>query len=346
MKYNLLEELTDISAFPGEESKIHELIKREISGYAEEIKSLKTGSMFAIKLGTPGKCSIMLDAHIDEVGAIVSGITDEGFLRMQSNFIDPKILPGSIVEIHGKQEIKGIIGIKPFHLTREEDLKKAFPIKELFIDCGLNKKEIEETVSVGDSVTFYPSFSKINELVSNKALDDRIGVYVIIEIFKRLKKISPIMNVVGHFASQEEFTTFGAITSTYVLKPDCAVAIDVTHGFSPNVSKQEGFELGKGPAVFIGPSTDRVINRKIIDTSQKYGIPLQKEVGILSGTDATYIQTVEKGVPVGVVSIPIRYMHTPHEVADPQDIEKTINLLSLFIQEIDGSFLEALYGEH
>ena len=344
--YDLLEELTNMSAFPGEESNVHDLIKREILKYADKINSLKTGSMFAIKTGSPGKCSIMLDAHIDEVGAIVSGITEEGFLRIQSNFIDPKILPGSVIAVHGKKEIKGVIGIKPFHLTSQEDLEKAFRIQELFVDCGLNKKEIEEIVSIGDSITFSPSFSKINELVSNKALDDRIGAYVIIEVFKRLKRINHIINVIGHFACQEEFSALGAITSTYVLKPDFAIAIDVTHASSPNVSQKHSSELGKGPTVFIGPSVDRVLNKKIIDTAQKYGIPFQKEVGILSGTDATYIQIVEKGIPVGVVSIPLRYMHTPVEVVDPQDVEKTINLLSLFIQEVDASFLEALYGEY
>jgi putative aminopeptidase FrvX len=346
MENNLLKDLSDIPAFPGEESNLHDLIKKEISTYADEVKSLKTGSIFAIKLGSPGKCSIMLDAHIDEVGGIISGITENGFLRFQSEFIDEKILPGLIVEINGKQKIKGIIGIKPPHLETKEEQKKAIPIKELYIDCGLNKKEIEENVSIGDSVTFLPSFTQLNGLVSNKALDDRIGAYIIIEMFKRLKKINHIMNVIGHFSSQEEFSTLGAITSTYVLKPDFAIAIDVTHATSPYVSEREGFEFGKGPAIFVGPITDRVINKKLFDTANKYGIPLQKEVGVATGTDATYIQTVEKGVPVGVVSIPLRYMHTPVEVSDPQDIEKAINLLSLFIQEIDSSFMEVLYGEH
>lgn len=346
LDYSLLEEMTNVSAFPGEESRVHDLVKKEISKYADEMNSLKTGSMFAVKSGSPGKCSMMLDAHIDEVGAIVSGITEEGFLRIQSNFIDPKILPGSVVSIHGHKETKGVIGIKPFHLTSQEDLKKAFLIQELFVDCGLSKKEIEEIVSIGDTITFSPSFTKLEGLISNKALDDRIGAYVIIEVFKRLKKINHITNVIGHFASQEEFSALGAITSTYVLKPDFAIAIDVTHASSPEISEKDAFELGKGPVIFIGPSVDRVLTKKIVETAQKYGVPFQKEVGIFSGTDATYIQTVGNGVPVGVVSIPLRYMHTPVEVVDPQDVEKTVNLLSLFIQEIDASFLEVLYGEH
>ncbi len=344
MNEKLVEALTNVAAATAEEVNLHPLIERELSNYVDEIKALNNGSIYALKKGNPGKCSLMLDAHLDEVAVFVTGITEKGFLRIHSRSIDPKVLPGSIVYVHGRKELKGIIGLKPYHLETQKDTKKAVPFNKLFVDCGMEKKNIEELVPIGSSVTFSPKFIHLNKFISNKSLDDRIGVYTIIEVLKRLKRKIPFTNVVGHFASQEEITGLGAVTSTYKIKPDFAIAIDVTHGTSPDVSDREASEIGKGPVIFIGPSIDKTINRKIIEIAKKYNVPLQKEVGVFSGTDATEIQIVQKGIPVSVIGIPQRYMHTPVEVIDPGDIDNTVNLLSLFIEEIDESFMEALYG--
>lgn len=344
MDYKLLEELANASAPPGEEDALHPLLERELINFSDQLNSLKTGAFYAIKRGISGKYTLMLDAHIDEVWATVSGITEEGFLRFVSPSIDRKVFPGSVVIVHGKSNVKGIIGVKPFHLFKEEETKKAFPIEELFIDCGFKKSEIEELVSVGDTVTFSPSFERLNGLISGKALDDRVGAYIIIEAFKRLKRINHSINVIAHFASQEEFSMLGATTSTYLLKPDLAIVIDVTHGYSPGILPTEVFELGKGPVIFIGPSVNKMLTEKLLEIAKKFSLPFQSEIGIFSGTDANSIQIVESGVPVGVISVPLRYMHTPIEVVASEDIDRTINLLSFFIQEVDTSFLEELNG--
>ena len=346
MEESLLKELTDKFSPSGGELSVHAIIKSELIRFVDRIDSLKNGSLVAIKKGFPGKCSLMLDAHIDEVFAVITGITEDGFLRFFSESIDQKIFPGSIVIVHGQKPIKGIIGIKPAHLVTEEETKKAMEINELFIDCGFNKKDIEEIVAVGDFVSFNPNFSKIGNCYSNKSFDDKLGAYVIIEVIKRLKRINPLVNIICHFSSQEEENLYGAITSTYALKPDFAIAIDVTHATSPGVSADEAFEIGNGPAIFVGPSVDRVIVSKLIKTAENFNIPFSKEIDIFSGTDAIGIQTVQEGVPVAVVSIPLRYMHTPVETADQSDIENTVNLLVQFIGSIDDSFMEELYGEH
>ncbi len=346
MDEELLKSLTNSFAVTGYEENLHPIIKSSVKNYVDKIESLKNGSIYALKRGSPGKCTLMLDAHLDEVGMFVTGITDEGFLRIHSRSIDPKVLPGSVVIVHGKEDIKGVIGIKPYHLQNKEEMKKYIPINQLFVDCGMNKKEVQQMVNIGDTVSFLPDFLKLQNLISNKSIDDRAGVYVIIEVPKNLKKITPLVNVVGHFASQEEITGLGAATSTYYLQPDFAIAIDVTHGISPGISPREAYQLGKGPVLFVGPGVDSVILKSLTETAKKFGIPTQKEVGILSGTDQTIIQTVGNGVPSAVVSLPQRYMHTPVEVIDPDDIRNTINLLTLFIQEIDEKFMEELYGEH
>ncbi len=346
MNEELLKKLTNISAVSGQEEKIHHIIKDELLGFVEKMEPLKNGSFYALRNGTPGKCTLMLDAHIDEVGAFVTGVTKEGFLRIYSRSIDAKVLPGSVVQVQGRKTIKGVIGLKPFHLESKAEVKNAIPIDKLFVDCGMPKEEIEKIVSIGDTISFNPDFLHLQKIISNKSIDDRIGVYVIIEVLKNLKRKKPFINILGHFASQEEVTGLGALTSTYYLKPDFAIAIDVSHGTSPGVSKREAYEIGKGPIIFVGPTVDGIILQKIMKTATKYNIPIQKEVGILTGTDQTEIQIVRKGVPSAVVSIAERYMHTPVEVIDMEDVQKTINLLTLFIEEIDEKFMEALYGEH
>ena len=346
MDETLLKRLTDVSVVSGEEEKLHHLLKEELSGFVEKMEPLRNNSIYALKKGDPGKCTLMLDAHIDEVGAFITGVTKEGFLRIYSRTIDEKILPGSMVFVHGKETVKGVIGLKPYHLETSEEIKKAVPINQLFVDCGMSKEDIEKIVRIGDTVSFTPDFLHLQNTVSNKSIDDRVGVYVVVEVLKNLKRKTPVVNVLGHFASQEEVTGIGAITSTYYLKPDFAIAIDVTHGTSPNIPKRDAFELGKGPVVFLGPGIDSVVLRKIVDTAKKYSIPIQKEVGISSGTDQVEIQIVGKGIPSAVVSIAERYMHTPVEVIDMEDVQKTINLLTLFIEELDEQFMEALYGEH
>lgn len=346
MNQKLIEELTNVHAATSEEPALHSLITKELSSYVDEIKTLKNGSVYALKKGKPGKYSLMLDAHLDEVALFVTGITEEGFLRVYTKSIDLKILPGSIVCVHGEQEFKGVIGLKPFHLESEEETKKAVPVDKLFVDCGMDKKKAEQLIPIGSTVTFTPEFTFLNKLISNKSLDDRVGVYAIIEILKSLKRKLPLINIIGHFSSQEEITGLGAITSTYALKPDFAIAIDVTFGFSPNESERKTYKMGKGPVIFIGPSSNRIINKKLFTVADKFNLTLQQEIGTLSFTDATEIQLVGNGIPVGIINIPLRYMHTPIEVIDPTDVDKAVNLLSLFIEEIDNPFLEALYGEH
>jgi len=290
MNQKLIEELTNVHAATSEESELHSLITKELSNYVDEIKTLKNGSIYVLKKGKPGKYNLMLDAHLDEVALFVTGMTEEGFLRVHTKSIDLKVLPGSIVCVHGEQEFKGIIGLKPYHLESEEETKKAVPIDKLFVDCGMDKESVEKLIPIGSTVTFMSGFSHLNKLISNKSLDDRVGVYT--------------------------------------------------------ESERKTYKMGKGPVIFIGPSSDRIINKKLFAVADKFNLTLQQEIGILSGTDATEIQLVGGGIPVGIISIPLRYMHTPTEVIDPTDVDKTVNLLSLFIEEIDDLFLEALYGEH
>lgn len=332
MEEALLKNLTEGFAPTGNEVELHQVIKDALNGYVDEIKVHEgSNSLIAFKKGE-SNTSLMLEAHLDEVFMVVQDITKEGFLRVVSNSIDAKVLPGSIVLVHGKERIKGVIGIKPYHLIDKGEEHKPYNFDNLYIDCGLPRDELEKVISVGDYVTFIPNFTKVNDYYSSKSLDNRLCVYTIIEVLKALKHIKHQPNIYGLFSSQEEFTALGAITSTFSIFPDAAIALDVTLGVQNEVPPDVGFPLGKGPVIFVGVTATKFLSNKLIKTAEEYGIPHQKEGGIYSGTDTDEIELVKSGVPATLVSIPVRYLHTPIEMFDPFDLDKTVQLLKLFIE--------------
>ncbi|BAL81060.1 M28 family peptidase [Caldisericum exile] len=344
MDENLLRNLTENFAPTGSERSIFPVIESALKGYIDEIKVHEpSNSLIGFKKGT-GKCALMLEAHVDEVVMVVSNLEKNGFLKVTSRSIDPKILPGSEVIIHGKKRIKGVIGVKPYHLVKEGDENVAYDFNKLFVDTGLSESEIRDLVSVGDYVTFAPNFDKIGNYFVNKSFDNRLGVYVLIETARVLKNIRHDVNVYFLFSSQEEFTGLGAITATFSIFPSASVVIDVTFGTQYRITSSDGFELGKGPAIFYGISVNRDLTDKLSSVANKYGIPYQKEVGVLSSTDADKISLVRSGIPVTLISIPIRYMHTPIEMFDPFDVDKTVQILKLFIEEFKP--LEDKNGEY
>ena len=332
MEEALLKDLAEGFAPTGNEIELHQVIKDALNGYVDDIKVHEgSSSLIAFQKGE-SKTSLMLEAHLDEVFMVVQDITKEGFLKIVSNSIDSKVLPGSVVLVHGKEKIKGVIGIKPYHLTKKEEEHKPYTLDSLYNDCGLPKSELEKVVSIGDYVTFVPNFTKVNEYYTSKSLDNRLGVYTVIEVLKNLKQIKHQPNVYGLFSSQEEFTALGAITSTFSIFPDAAIALDVTLGAQNEVPSDVGFALGKGPVIFVGVTASKFLSNKLIETAEKFGIPYQKEGGVYSGTDTEEIELVKSGVPASLVSIPIRYMHTPIEMFDPFELDKTVQLLKLFIE--------------
>ncbi|MGB9793832.1 MULTISPECIES: M28 family peptidase [Caldisericum] len=335
MDESLLRNLTESFAPTGNEKIIFPIIESALKGYVDEIKiHERSNSLMALKKGN-GNFALMLEAHVDEVFMVVSSIEKNGFLKVTSRSIDPKILPGSQVIVHGKKKIKGVIGIKPYHLVKEGEENLAYDFNRLFVDTGLSENELKDLVSVGDYVSFAPSFDKIGNYLVNKSFDNRLGVYVLIETARVLKNIKHDVNVYFLFSSQEEYTGLGAITATFSVFPNASVVLDVTFGTQYKVTPFDGFELGKGPTIFYGISVNRELTNKLASVADKYGIPYQKEVGVLSSTDADKVGLVRSGIPTSLLSIPIRYMHTPVEMFDPFDVDKTVQLLKLFIGEFE-----------
>ena len=334
--------LKDISIYPGisgREEKFSKYIKGMFDKYCDETTIDNFYNVIGIKKGFSQKNKkIMIAAHLDEIGMIVTGIEKKGFLRFSNiGGIDSKILLAQEVIVHGKKDIHGVIGAKPPHLLKASDTKKAVKIQELSIDTGLSEDEVREYISIGDVITFKAKpFLLKNKKFSSKSLDNRAGVAVLIDIMEKLKKIQHESDIYFVATSQEEVGLRGATIAAYNITPDVAVVIDACHGDIPNVPKDSAFELGKGPAIAVGPNLHVNLTKKIIDIAKEEEIAYQIEPSPgNTGTDAWAIQVSKTGIPTVLVSVPLRYMHTTVETLHLDDLKYSGRLISKFILSID-----------
>lgn len=339
----LLEELSLTPAISGNEEVIRDIITRELESCVDEIKTDTMGNVVCTKKGEEGAPTVMLASHMDEIGLMVKHIDDDGFIKfIKIGGINDQMLINQAVIIHSQNgKCPGVIGSKPPHVTKPEERNKVIPYNEMFIDIGANnKEEAEEMVSVGDMITFRSFFEEYpNDKVMGKALDNRIGCYVMMEIMKRVDSRGTIYGV---GTVQEEVGLKGAKVSSYSLNPDYAFALDTTLcGDHPGISLEEApCKMGDGPAVILadrsgdGIITPKVMKDMIIDAANKKDIKIQLEVSDGGTTDGTAIHLNREGIVTGVVSVPTRYIHTPVSVASAQDIENTIELMVTILNNI------------
>ena len=331
----LISLLSDMRGISGYEYRINEKIKEMIAPYCDDVRIDALGSVIAFKKGKKSNTSIMLEAHCDEIGLMISDIDERGFLSFVNvGGVDQRILPSAEVIIHGKKDIKGVIGAKPPHVLSADEAEKSIKIKDMAIDTGLDAEEVKENVSIGDSVTFSQSAGKLlNETYSGKTLDDRAGVAAVIEVFKRVKEIDA--DLYASISVQEEVGLRGAKATAFEINPDMAIAIDVCHAQTPDNSKN-AFEAGSGTVITIGPNIHPKISDKLFEIAKKYEIKTNTDVDSGdTGTDAWAIQIARCGIPTGLLSIPLKYMHTSVETMDMKDFEATVTLLERVVKESD-----------
>ncbi len=318
----LLQKLTETFSPSGYETTIREVIREEIKPLADEIRVDVLGNLIARK-GNPGKNGkkIMLAAHMDEIGLIATHIDDNGFIRFTTlGRVRPHTLLGG--RIRFAAGIPGVIGGE-----RISDTTKAYTIEQLFIDVGAaNRKACP--VKVGDVAAFERPFLDLGSRLVAKAMDDRIGCAVLIEVLRGLKNTPHELYFV--FSTQEEVGIRGVTGAAFGLDPDLGLAIDVTGtGDTPKGSKME-VSLGKGPAVKVkdaGMIADPRIVDWMIRTAEKAELPYQREVLEGGTTDARAMQLARSGVPAGCLSIPCRYVHSPSEMVDYNDVQNAVKLL-------------------
>ncbi len=341
-----LKTLISAPGLSGHEAPIRKLIEAEWQPLCDQINVSRLGSLQALRLGTEDepRNSLLLAAHMDAIGMMVTGITD-GFLRAtQIGGIDPRVLPGQIVTVHGHQDLPGMIVQPPPHQMPAEYANSPVPLNHLLIDVGLNPRQVTRLVRVGNLVSFaQPPLDLSSDILVGHSLDNRASVAAVTFCLESLQKRTLAWDVWAVATTQEEETLGGAATSAFGLRPTLAVAIDMTFGASPGSPGHKTFPIGKGITLGWGPNIHPALFKVFKELAERLEIPYKMEVMPRnSGTDAIAMQVAAEGVPTMVISIPLRYMHTPVEMVSLKDIQRAGRLLAEFAANLDATFMEKL----
>lgn len=338
---DILFELMEAYGVSGSEGNVSRIIKKYIKPYVDDIQEDSYGNLVCTKKGKKPK--LMLAAHMDEIGLMVKCVDDDGIVRISEvGGIEPLTILGERVEIQGtKGCAHGVITTREISDGRFFSDSSTPSMKEMYIDTGMTRKQIEaKGIGVGSYIMFYTKSCNLGnkKIISGKALDDRIGCYILVELAKRVKKVKN--EVLFVFTVQEEMGLYGAKISAYKLDPQWAIAVDAVN--ADDRSRDITKELGKGPTITIkdaGMITDRKLDEWINKISKKYKIPIQPEVSDLGTTDALSISLTKGGVPSTVIGVPIRNIHTTRGMAHLDDIENCIKLLEQILKNMDNGLV-------
>lgn len=330
---DLIKDLVSIPAVSGCEERMIEYLKNALSPYGE----VQVDAMNNVTCTFGEGYHILLDAHLDEIGMVVTSITDDGFLKVGAvGGIDKRMLLGYEVTVWGRQEMMGVISTLPPHLQSADDEHKVPDMNEISIDIGLSREEAEKLVSLGDRVTFKRQFTPLlNNQISSNCLDDRTGIASILLALDELKKLPVKVTVL--FSTQEEVGTRGAKTGAFAVNADECISVDVSFGYSPNCNKEECGIVSKGAMIGYSSTLDRNISNILKSVAEKDNIPYQCEImSGKTGTNADVISLTENGIKCGLISIPLKYMHSPVEVVYINDVESVSKLIAAYVKEKAG----------
>ena len=326
----------------GFEQRVRELVIDELKGLVDEVQVDNLGNVYAIKRGKESK-KVMIGAHMDEIGFIVTHIDDKGFIRFHTlGGFDPKTLTAQRVIIHGKEDVIGVMASKPIHVMTPDERNKVANLSDYFIDTGLAVEEVKELIEIGNPITREREFIEMGNCVNGKSLDNRLAVFILIETLKQLKGKEVHYDIYCVFKVQEEVGIRGANVSALRIKPDFGFGLDTTIAFDlPGAAAHEMItKLGEGTAIKIMDSST-ICDYRMVDymkkTATKHNIKWQSEILTAGGTDTAGIQRmVEGGSIAGAVSIPTRHLHQVIEMANKDDIQGSIDLLVACVSELDS----------
>lgn len=318
----------------GAEQGVFETAKEILKPYVRSVTRDVMGNLIGIR--TAKKRSqecILLDAHLDEVGMLVTD-HDKGYLKFAAIGIDPRILPGLEVKVCTEPPMFGVVTCLPPHVVPADEREKAFEMDDLRVDCGLSEEEAAARVPVGTRIVYGTKpFTMGKSLVCGKSLDDRACFVILCRVMELLKDEELPLDVCVLGSVQEEYTALGAATGAYNMMPTEAIVADVSFAETPDTPKAESKPLGTGPMIGVGPVENRRMSQKLIALAKENGIPYTREVlPGRTGTNADEIQISREGVAVCNVSLPLRYMHTPIEVVDLEDMEHSAQLIAAYIR--------------
>jgi endoglucanase len=343
MNLDLLSELCRTGGPPSREERIREIVVRELEPIVDRVEIDRMGNVIATRAprgraraGAKAR-RLMISAHMDEISLMVTHIEKNGFLRFTTlGGFDPKTLSAQRVIVHAKNDLLGVIGSKPVHIMTDEEKGKMPKVETFFIDVGLPRAKVEKLVRIGDLVTRERDFVEIGDTVSTKSLDNRMGVFVMIEAVRKTR--THAVEILAVATTQEEVGIRGASVAARNLKPDLGIALDVTLANDvPGAPAHDAVtHLGQGAAIKVMDSSV-VCDFRIVDAlrevAERKKIPYQMEVLPKGGTDTAAIQRAGTGAPAGCISIPTRYVHSVIEMCHKKDIQASISLLAAFLAD-------------
>jgi endoglucanase len=340
-RIELFKRICETPGAPGFEQRIRQLVMDEVGPLVDEVRTDAMGNVMAIKKGKEAK-RVMIAAHMDEIGFIVNHIDEDGFIRFHPlGGFDPKTLTSQRVIVHGKKDLIGVMGSKPIHLMKAEEKGKPVPIGDYFIDMGMSGSEVKKWIQLGDPITRERSFIEMGDCVNSKSLDNRVSVFILLEVLRRLKGKEVPFDIYGVFTVQEEVGLRGALSSAHHINPDFGFGLDVTIAFDvPGGQPHEAVtRLGKGAAIKIIDGTSIADYRMVAymkKVAEESKIPWQPEILPAGGTDTAGVQRSGKnGSIAGAISIPLRHIHQTIEMAHKGDIQNCIDLLGQCIVKLD-----------
>lgn len=301
----------------------------------DEVKIDRMGNVIGVRrCGVPGAKSILLDAHLDEIGLIVIG-AEQGFLRFRSiGGVDPRMLPNREVTILTNPPLFGVVACLPPHVQQAGDADKSVPLDELYIDTGLTQGEVERLIPAGTPCVFRDGCFPLGQRqMCGKSMDDRACFVTLLRAAEMLqdKKLDVDLYILG--STREEVSHGGAAVAAWAVAPDCCIAVDVTHGKTPDSPKYRTSDLGCGPSIGVGPNMTRWMTERMLAKAKEANIPFQYDVMAgATGTNGWDMQIAREGIATHVLSLPLKYMHSPVETLDLADVEAVAALIAAFVE--------------
>ena len=339
-----LRTVTALPGVTGNERPAAEYIAQAFTPYADEVKITPLNCVIAHKKG-PGP-KVIICAHLDEIGMMVSKIEEDGGLRLQAvGGVDPRVLPGMRVRVYAREGVLlGVVGATPPHLLKEADRKNNYTFETLFVDLGMPAEEVKKRVRVGDTVCFEARYVELkNGRVATKTADDRACVAMMLRAAQLLQNMRHEADLYFVATCQEEIGSYGALTTGFSLAPDFGVAFDVCHADTPgaprlSTSKIDSLVASKGP--FIHP----YLEKKLEDVAKENGVSLQVAIEPrATSTDADELGITRAGVPTVLLSLPLKYMHTNVETFDMHALTEGSRLLAHYLAAMDASWEDELW---
>jgi tetrahedral aminopeptidase len=342
----LLKQLISVAGLSGYEAPARRLLQAAWRPLVDDLQVSRLGSLHALRRGTAPepRPALLVASHMDAIGMMVSGLLD-GFLRISEvGGLNPLILAGQLVTVHGRKDLPGVIVPLPENLLPEQAGESLGKLGGLLVDLGLTAAEVQKLVRVGDLVSFaQPPIELSQDYLAGHSLDNRASLAALTVCLQALQGRQIAWDAWFVASTQEEETFGGAQTSAFQLRPALAVAVDVTFGSAPGSAAHRTSPTGKGPTLGWGANIHPGLYRTFKELAERLEIPYKTEpMATYSGTDAQIMQVVAEGIPTMVLSIPLRYMHSPVEMVSLKDIARAGRLLAEFILQLDAGFMDRL----